>query len=117
MVERRKSRRKKEVNKITIEPITMAKSHPYKKINIAFTNDISLCGFKIISDTKYPVDSLMKIDISLSGSQKTINVTGRVRWVSDIANDTYENGIEITDITREDIGIFYQHLYKYIDEK
>lgn len=117
MVERRKSRRKKEVNKITLQPITSAESYPHKKIHIAFTEDISLCGFKIMSDRKFPVDSLMKIDISLTGSQKTITVTGKVRWVNDIARDTYENGIEIIDTTRENIGIFYQHLYKYIDEK
>jgi len=116
MAERRKSRRKKEVNKVALEPMPSAKSYPGRKINIAFTNDISLCGCKIVSDTRFPVDSLMKIDISLNGSQKTINVTGKVRWINDIANDTHENGIEITDITRENIRIFYEHLYKYIDE-
>jgi hypothetical protein len=117
MVERRRSRRKKEVNKIAIEPIVSTADYPHKKINIAFTNDISLCGFKIITDTKYPVDSLMKVDISLSSAQKTINVTGIVRWVSEIARDTHEIGIEILDITKENIGIFYEHLYKYMDEK
>lgn len=117
MVERRKSRRKKEVNKVTLVPEPSANGLPNKKINLAFTNDISLCGFKIISDNKFPVDSLMKINISLNGTEKTINVTGKVRWVSEIANDTYEIGIEIIDITRDDISVFYRHLYKYIDEK
>ena len=44
MDERRKSRRKKEVNKITIEPVASDPIHSDRKIDIAFTNDISLCG-------------------------------------------------------------------------
>ena len=82
----------------------------------AFTDNISLCGFKIIADTYFPVDSLVKADVSLSKTDKTIDVTGKVRWVKDIAENTYEIGIEIVDTSKENIQIFYDHLYKYDSE-
>jgi len=116
MDERRKTRRKKEANKLSLEPIPKDNSQASKKISIAFTDDISLCGFKIITDTYFPVDSFVKADVSLSKAQKTIDVTGKVRWIKDLADDTYEIGIEIVDTTRENIRIFYDHLYKYDGE-
>ena len=116
MKERRKSKRKKESNKLTLEAVAEDGRRPHKKINIAFTDNISLCGFKIIADTHFPVDSLVKADVSLSKTDKTIDVTGKVRWVKDIAENTYEIGIEIVDTSKENIQIFYNHLYKYDSE-
>ena len=116
MKDRRRSRRKKEANMLTLESVTEDSRQPNKKIITAFTDNISLCGFKIIADTYFSVDSLVKADVSLSKTKKTIDVTGKVRWITDLAENTYEIGIEIVDTSKENIQIFYDHLYKYDSE-
>jgi hypothetical protein len=112
MKERRKSIRKKEGNIVEIELISGNKEQPRKNDSFAITDDISLYGIKVMTDPIFPIDSLLKIDLSLAKTKKTITMTGRVRWIKRVGDNLNELGIEIIDITKVNIKILFKYLIK-----
>ncbi len=117
MNEKRKSRRKKEGNLVTIDLISEEESQSSEKTSFAISDDISICGIKILSETLFPIDSLLRIKLTLEKTKKTINMTGKVRWARSLSDKLHEIGIEIEDTTKENIKILFKHLYIYEDEK
>lgn len=112
MIERRKEERKKEANKVTFELMIGNKIHSGEKISFALTDDISVSGIKILTDRFFPVDSLLKIELSLMKSNKVLKLAGKVRWVNHLGKGLHEMGLEIVDTAEGSIRYLIEHLYK-----
>lgn len=111
MIERRKDKRKKEINRISLEYLTEGQIYRSKNVNFGLTEDISLSGLKVLTDTRFPINKVMKISLSLGRDYKTIEMIGRVRWIKSLEDEAYEMGLEIVDTFRESICVLTGHLY------
>jgi hypothetical protein len=110
MKERRKSKRKKEGNRIEIEPISKDNGYQGKNNGFAITDDVSLYGMKVIIESFFPIDTLLRIDLSLLKTKKSVTMTGKVRWVKRIGDNLNELGIEMVDVTKDNIKILFEYL-------
>ena len=110
MKERRKSKRKKEGNRVTIEPISEDKGLTGENNGFAITDDISLYGIKVMTEPYFPIDSLLKIDLSLAKAKKIVTMIGRVKWIKRIGDNLNELGIEMVDATKDNIKILFEYL-------
>ena len=111
MIERRKEKRTKEVNRISMEYLTEGQIYRSKKINFGLTEDLSLCGIKILTDSFFPIDKVMKISLSLGRDYETIDMIGQVRWVRSLDEEAYEMGLEVVDTFEKSIRLLTGHLY------
>jgi len=114
MTESRKEERRKEGNRVTIEVLQEDKAPPAEAISFAITNDISFRGIKILTETHFPVNSLLRIGLFLGTFNKKIVMTGKVRWVNSIDDDMYEVGVELetSKASRDDLQTLIDHLYR-----
>lgn len=118
--ERRRESRKKEGNRVTIETVpqdqSAAVSAPPKKISFSLTEDISLKGIKVISETFFPIDTLMKIELSLAELYEPIQLQGVVKWIRSYGDDLFEVGIEFVGASPDQMRALVGHMYKYEEE-
>jgi c-di-GMP-binding flagellar brake protein YcgR len=105
MEERRKAPRVQEKAEVRIK-LADSEDELACKIIRHLTQDISLTGVKVQCNMFIPVNSLLKIELSLRKPVKVIPVTGRVRWIKTIFRDElYEMGVEFVDTSQEAIRI------------
>jgi Tfp pilus assembly protein PilZ len=119
MREKRKESRKKEENKITIAPHYPDSPSQEEKTVLAFTQDISPGGVRVITDTPFPVGTDVEIKIVLSRTRDVIDLYGKVRWASNISGeDLFEMGIEFMDVDRNKSMLLLKHIYgtHFLDE-
>ena len=114
MTESRKEERRKEGNRVTIEVLQEEKASPVKTVSFAITNDISFRGIKILSETHFLENSLLRIELFLGAFNKKVAMTGRVRWVNSIDDEMYEIGVELetSKASRDDLQTLIDHLYR-----
>ena len=114
MTDSRKEERRKEGNRVTIEVLSPDQAPTGEKVSLAITNDVSFRGIKILSETYFPVDSILKIGLFLGDFHKKIDITGKVRWVNSIDHDMYEIGVELetSNASRDDLQTLIDHLYR-----
>jgi hypothetical protein len=114
MKEKRKAKRLKEFNEITISVISGEKNIPKEKISYNYSEDISTSGAKIRGNILLPVDTLLKIEFTLKTLKKHITALGKVKWIKLIIEDKfYEAGVEFVDTPGEAI----QKIEDYISWK
>jgi hypothetical protein len=78
-----------------------------------FSKDICLSGAKLQSSILLPVDSIIKIDITLNSLEEKITTIGKVKWNKVIIeNDSYEAGVEFVDTPNEAIQKLYERTQK-----
>jgi hypothetical protein len=111
MVERRREKRRREVNRISLEYLPEGQTHKNKRVNFGLTEDISLCGLKVLTDRFFPIDKVMKISLCLGRSYETIYFIGRVKWAKSLDDEAYELGLEIEDTFEKSLRILTKHLY------
>lgn len=110
-LEKRKARRVKKEGKVKISIISNDKSKRGKAISYHLSKDISILGVKILSNTFLPVDSMLKIEVSLTKPPRFITGMGRVRWVkSRYADELFEMGIEFVNTPKNQINALKKHL-------
>ncbi len=102
---------------MTIDLVSKDKIDSSNKSSFAISEDISICGIKILSETIFPIDSQLRIQLSLARAKKTVNMTGQVRWVKSLDEKLHEIGIEILDTSMENIKILFEYLYKNTNAK
>ena len=90
MIDRRKEKRTKEVNRISLEYLTEGQVYRSKKINFGLTEDLSLGGVKIMTDKFFPIDKVIKISLSLGRDYETIDMIGQVKWVKSLDDEAFE---------------------------
>ena len=65
---------------------------------------MSVSGARINAHILLPVDTLIKIDITLKTVHQMITVMGKVKWIKIICNDeSYEEGVEFVNTADEAI--------------
>ena len=113
MSDKRKAKRIKEEAKVTITLISKDSLSPGKKIFYHLTKDISSTGIKIQANTFLPINSMIKIELSLKEPLRVVSAIGMVRRVKTLyANELFEVGIEFVDTSPEIINIIKEHIEK-----
>jgi c-di-GMP-binding flagellar brake protein YcgR len=111
MKEKRKARRIKERAKVTITPLEAYDVPAAGKIIRHTTKDISLGGIRIQSNLFLPINSPLKIELSLTSPLRSITAYGKVRWIKSSRNaESFEIGIEFIDTSQEIIQILKDHI-------
>jgi hypothetical protein len=111
--EKRRTKRIKEADKATIVLNSEIGNQQIKKVYHVLTKDLSTRGIKIPINTFIPVDTSVKIQISLENPTKLIYTNGKIRWVKRLYNQQlYEAGIELVDMTPYQSEILEKHIRK-----
>lgn len=104
MDERRRAKRLKEQNEITITVVSGTRRLPRQKLLYGCSKDISTSGAKIRANILLPVDTILKIDFTLKTLHKQITAMGKVKWIKIIIDDeSYEAGVEFVNTPDEAI--------------
>lgn len=100
----RKAERLDEENEINITILSDVENPTGKEITYKYSEDISMTGTRIKGNVLLPVDTFLKIDLTLKNAKQRITVFGRVKW-SKAAQDgkSYEAGVEFVDTPDEAI--------------
>jgi len=78
------------------------------------TQDISLTGVKIQCNMFIPVNSLLRIELSLTKPVRVVSVLGMVRWIKALFKDElYEMGVEFVDTPQEAIRLLESHIEEF----
>jgi hypothetical protein len=114
MDERRRVERLKEDNEIIITIISGVKKDIKEKIIYHISKDISVYGARIQTNSFFPVDTFLKIDVTLKKPHQTITVLGKVKWIKSLFGiNSYEAGVEFVNTHSDTI----QQLTNYISWK
>ena len=114
MDERRRAQRLEEQNEITITIVSGGKNPPKEKIIYNYSKDISVSCSRIQAHIFLPVDSLLKIEMTLKTLRQMITVLGKVKWIKVVFEDeSYEAGVELFNTSSEAI----KKLTEYISWK
>ena len=113
MDERRRTPRIKEENKVAITVISGEGNIP-KKINYYLSKDISKSGIRIQTNIFLPVNTQLKIEVTLKDPHRMITAFAKVIWIKRFSsNDFCEAGLKFFNTTNEMI----QQLEDYISSK
>ena len=100
--ELRKAQRLNEEHNITITILSDNVNLLKEKILYKFSKDISESGVKIQGNVPLPVDTLLKIDLSLGRLHKDVTALGKVKWVEfNTEEGSFEAGVEFVDTSSE----------------
>jgi len=113
MEEKRRVKRLKEFNEVTVTVISGGKNLPRGKVFYNYSEDISVLGAKIQANILLPVHSIIKMDFALKALQKQITAIGKVKWVKVIIDDEYyEAGVEFVDTPAEAMKKIKEYISK-----
>jgi c-di-GMP-binding flagellar brake protein YcgR len=111
MREKRRTERIKEKTQVTITPFDPCDLSAGSKIIHHMTKDISLGGIRIQSNIFIPINSMLKMELSLRAPTRLITAYGKVRWIKSFSKDElFEIGIEFVDTSQEIIRILKNHI-------
>jgi hypothetical protein len=111
MRDKRKAARIAEKAPATISPSDYSDPETEKKLTRCLTQDISVMGIKIQSENFFPMNSTLRIQLSLKEPSRLINMVGKIRWIRKLkASDVYEMGIEIVGTSKEDHVALKRHI-------
>jgi c-di-GMP-binding flagellar brake protein YcgR len=112
MQNKRKEKRIEEENKLRCEIISCQNDTEHKRIFSTLTKDISLGGINIRTDSFLPVDTVVRIELSLPKMHKIVCVRGKVKWVKSLYDgEIFEMGIEFVNPPPLAITSLIGHLY------
>jgi c-di-GMP-binding flagellar brake protein YcgR len=102
MDERRRTPRIKEENNVTITVISGDENLPEKKINYYLSKDISTSGIRIQTNIFLPVNTQLKIEVTLKDSPQMITAFAKVIWIKTFSNvGFYEAGLKFFNTSNE----------------
>jgi hypothetical protein len=95
MDERRRTPRLEEESEITITVVSGGDKPPKEKILYNHSKDVSVSGARIQAHIFLPVDTLLRIEMTLKTLRQMITVIGKVKWIKVVFEDeSYEAGVE-----------------------
>jgi c-di-GMP-binding flagellar brake protein YcgR len=113
MDEKRRAPRLKDFSEITATVISRGNNLSKEKIFYNYSEDISVSGAKIRGNIPLPVDTLLKIDLTLNNLRQKITALGKVKWTKRILDDKwYEVGLEFFDTPSEVIKKLDDHIFE-----
>jgi hypothetical protein len=111
MDERRRAQRLEEENEITITIVSGGEKPPKEKILYNYSKDISVSGARIQAHIFLPVDSLLRIEMTLKTLRQMITVLGKVKWIKVVFEDeSYEAGVELFNTPSEAINKLTEYI-------
>ena len=111
MNEKRRAKRVKEDAEVTITMTGQEDPSIGRRTTHQVAKDISLFGIRILSNTFVPINSPLKIDLTLGAQNRPITAQGKVRWVKSLYGDElFEMGIEFADTPLEIARILKNHI-------
>ncbi|MFA5321107.1 MAG: PilZ domain-containing protein [Smithella sp.] len=100
----RKAERLDEENEIAITILSEIKNIPNEKILYNYSKDISMSGTKIQGNVLLPIDTFLKIDLTLKNLKEKVTVFGTVKRSNVLSEGKYyEAGVEFVDTPDESI--------------
>jgi hypothetical protein len=110
----RKEKRLEEENEITLSVLGGGENLPIEKIISTLSKNISASGARIQSNSFLPVDTPLKIKVTLKNPLQIITVFGKVKWIRSRSGDSfYEAGVEFFNTPDGEIN----KLAEYISSK
>lgn len=113
----RKAERLDEENEITITILSEINNIPNEKIIYNYSKDISMSGTKIQGNVLLPIDTFLKIDLTLKNLKEKVTVFGKVKRSNALSEGKYyEAGVEFVDTPDESIkklGDYILSINKY----
>jgi hypothetical protein len=110
----RKEKRLEEENEITLSVLGGGENLPIEKIISTLSKNISASGARIQSSSFLPVDTPLKIKVTLKNPLQIITVFGKVKWIRSRSGDSfYEAGVEFFNTPDGEIN----KLAEYISSK
>ena len=104
MDEKRRERRLKDENEITIHIVPGGKKPLKEKFFYNYSKDISMSGARIQSHSFLPVETHLMIEMKLKTLHQMITVLGKVKWIKNIfGEEFYEEGVEFVNTPDEAI--------------
>ena len=117
MSEKRKEKRIEEEIKVAIKLLPEDKYQHDKNVVHALTKDISSGGVKIVTDKLLPVDTLIRIELTLAKIRKLVEATAKVRWVNRLYDDdVFEMGLEFVDTPAKSVMLLLEYIYGLEEE-
>jgi len=114
MDERRRKPRIQEENKVTITVISGKENIPKKIFNYYLSKNISESGIGIHANIYLPVNTQIKIEVTLKDPPQMITAFAKVIWIKRFStNDFCEAGLKFFNTSQEMI----QQLEEYISSK
>jgi len=111
MFEKRRAKRLRQENEVTIQIVSAGKPMPNSKIIYHISKDISSSGARIQTNAFLPVDTLLKIQLTLKNPPRMVTALGKVRWIRSLYGDeTYEAGMEFVDTPLATIRLLADHV-------
>ncbi len=111
MVEKRREERLLQENEISITIASKGRNGLSGKTKYHLSQDISAHGARIQSNTFLPVDTLIKIQLTLRNPPRLMTAVGKVRWVRSLYKDeSYEAGLEFVDTSPDTIQQLADHI-------
>ncbi len=111
MKERRRDPRTTEENKVVLTTVPDG-GQGHQGTYYSLTKDISVGGIRLMTDAPLAVDSLVRLEITLTKSRARIQAEARVRWTKELfGKDVYEMGLEFTALAPEARLTLMDHLY------
>jgi hypothetical protein len=108
------AKRLEEEDETTITIISAGEKPPQVKIIYHLSKDISMSGARIQANRFLPVNSLLKIEITLENPHQMIAALGKVKWIKSLfADESYEAGLEFVYTSNDAI----QQLANYVSGK
>jgi len=100
----RKTERLDEENEITITILSGIKDVPKEEIVYKYSKDISMTGTKIQGNVLLPIDTFLKMDVTLKNLKERVTVFGKViRNKVLVEGESYEAGVLFVDTPDESI--------------
>lgn len=79
---------------------------------VYLTSDLSAGGIRVLTDTPWPVDARVSIELALRRPRRLVSGSARVRWVRPLhEKDIYEMGLEFTELAPEGLAAVLEYLY------
>ncbi len=111
MYKKRQSERLEQENEITIKVVSNEELSLNRKIIYHMSKDISSTGARIQTNAFLPVDTLLKIQLTLKDPPRMVTALGKVKWVRSLYGDeSFEAGLEFVDTPEETLKLLADHV-------
>ena len=111
--ERRKDFRRPGENLVVLRFTRGNESLEGEKILSAVAKNMSPGGAKIITEDQVPADMVLRVELSLPNTQKSVSMNGIVKWVRSVEGDKlFEVGLEFLNTPSESLLDLLEYTYK-----
>jgi hypothetical protein len=112
MDEKRRERRLKDENDITVHIVPGGRWPLKEKFFYNYSKDISMSGARIHSHSFLPVDTHLIIEMKLKTLHQMITVLGKIKWTKDIfGGESFEAGVEFLNTPRDEIKKLTNYIF------